>query len=63
MAKKEEPQSEIDLLIDSLKRDGTSIRQIGGGCCGGGCGRMPVNQLVDILDDVEKQQTNNKKRT
>jgi hypothetical protein len=63
MSKNEKPQSseidEIDEITQNLFSSVLGANVQNGrsrGCCGGGCGRIPVNQLVDILDNVEKQQ-------
>ncbi len=63
MAKKEKPESPPSSKIDEITSALNVNLQIGrsrGGCCGGGgCGRIPVDQLIDILDNVEKQQPKN----
>jgi hypothetical protein len=63
MAKKEKPSESSDEITEVTQNIFSSVLGVNvqngrsrGGCCGGGCNRMSANQLVDILDDVEKQQ-------
>jgi hypothetical protein len=60
MAKKENPSESSDEITQNIFSSvlGVNVQngRSRGGCCGGGCNRMSANQLVDILDDVEKQQ-------